>query len=195
MRFSFMLLLVMSAAHLALGQARSIDPGRSSITVLVSRSGLFSFLGDNHTIQAPIASGTLDEVRQAVQLEIEAAQMKVLDSNLPAAKRAEVQQRMLGAEVLDVAHYPHIVFRSTSITRNDQTLVIRGVLDLHGHEEPVEIRAVTAGDGYRGSAMVRQTRFGIQPIKFAGGTVRVKDEVRIEFTIFPDGAARGATRP
>jgi hypothetical protein len=34
-----------------------------------------------------------------------------------------------------------------------------------------------------GNAVVKQSDFGIKPVKVAGGTVKVKDEVRIEFDI------------
>ena len=34
-----------------------------------------------------------------------------------------------------------------------------------------------------GSARLRQTEFGIKPPKIAGGTVRVKDEIRLDFDI------------
>jgi hypothetical protein len=36
---------------------------------------------------------------------------------------------------------------------------------------------------YRGSATVLQKDFGIEPIRIAGGSVKVKNEVRIEFEI------------
>jgi hypothetical protein len=36
---------------------------------------------------------------------------------------------------------------------------------------------------YRGSATLKQTDFGITPVTVAGGTVKVKDEVKIEFEI------------
>ncbi len=182
------LLVGLAIAPVAEAQPRPIDVGRSTMTVVVSRSGVFSFLGDNHSIQAPIASGTLDEAQQTITLDIDARQMKVIDPNLPADKRGEVQQRMLGPEVLDVGQYPRIIFRSISASSHGQELFVRGMLDLHGHQQPVEIHAVAADGGYRGSAAIRQTRFGIQPVKIAGGTVRVRDEVRIEFNIFPGSA-------
>jgi hypothetical protein len=31
---------------------------------------------------------------------------------------------------------------------------------------------------------LKQTDFGIQPVSVAGGTIKVKDELEIEFTIF-----------
>jgi hypothetical protein len=43
---------------------------------------------------------------------------------------------------------------------------------------------VALADGhYRGSAALQQREFGITPVRFAGGTVKVKDEVKIEFDI------------
>jgi hypothetical protein len=38
---------------------------------------------------------------------------------------------------------------------------------------------------YRGSASFKQSEFGITPIRIAGGTVKVKDELKIEFDIVP----------
>ena len=41
------------------------------------------------------------------------------------------------------------------------------------------------GGHYRGFASFKQSNFGISPIRIAGGTVKVKDEVKIEFDIVP----------
>ena len=43
---------------------------------------------------------------------------------------------------------------------------------------------MTWQDGkYTGSLSLKQTDYGVTPIKIAGGTVRVKDEISIEFSI------------
>jgi len=34
-----------------------------------------------------------------------------------------------------------------------------------------------------GSAVVRQTEFGMQPVKAGGGAVKVKDEVGVSFSV------------
>ena len=39
------------------------------------------------------------------------------------------------------------------------------------------------GGHYVGSARFKQTEFDIKPVKVARGSIRVKDEVRIEFDI------------
>jgi hypothetical protein len=43
--------------------------------------------------------------------------------------------------------------------------------------------ATRANGRYRGRVAVKQRDFGINPISIAGGTVKVKDEIRIEFDI------------
>ena len=93
-----------------------LDLKRSTVTIFVSKSGLFSALADNHTIRAPLAGGSISaEPPLAVEVSIQAADLVVLDPDLSASKRAEVQTRMLGPEVLDVKTYPQITFASTAV--------------------------------------------------------------------------------
>ena len=91
---------------------------------------------------------------------------------------------MLGAQVLDAEHFPDIHFQSTEIeTKGSDHWVVKGTLDMHGQSHPVAVD-VTLKDGvYRGSATLKQSGFGIKPVSVAGGTVKVKDEVKVEFEI------------
>jgi hypothetical protein len=72
----------------AQSKSRDIDVGQSSVTIHVSKSGLFSFAGDNHEIRAPISSGTVDEAAKTVELKVESAKLTVLDPKLSADKRS-----------------------------------------------------------------------------------------------------------
>lgn len=56
-------------------------------------------------------------------------------------------------------------------------------MTLHGETRPVEADVREAEGHYTGTVQLRQTEFGIKPVKVAGGTVRVKDEVGIDFDI------------
>ncbi len=168
-------------------EVRPIDGGRSTLTVFAYKSGLFSAFADDHTIRAPIARGSIsDSGTLSVEIAVRSADMTVLDPNLSASKRAEVQTRMVGAEVLDVSRYPEITFASTAVEpAGPDRWTVRGNLTLHGATRPVTL-AVTRQDGrYRGSAMLKQSDFGIQPISIVGGTVKVKDDLKIEFDILP----------
>ena len=164
---------------------RSIDVQHSTMTIYVYKQGIFSFLADNHVIDAPIARGTYEGARPSVSITVNAADLRVLDPRLSADKRSQVQANMTGPQVLDAAKYPAIVFDSTKITDDGQgRLTVDGNLQLHGQDRPIRFDAHEDAAGhFTGTATVRQTAFGITPIKIAGGAVSVKDEVRIDFSI------------
>ena len=91
---------------------------------------------------------------------------------------------MVGPEVLDAEHYPEIVFRSTGAeSAGDGAWRLRGNLMIHGQSRPVEVEVRENGGRYRGGARFKQSEFGIKPVKVAGGAIRVKDEIQIEFDI------------
>ncbi len=176
---------VLGAATATPPHVRSIDAAHSTMTVYVYKEGIFAFAADNHEVSAPIASGSLDDESKAIDVTIDATKMHVLDPTMAPAKRAEVQANMLGPEVLDVAMYPKIEFKSTAVKSGSAgDLTVTGDLTLHGqtHSIAVQVTSVDASH-FRGSADVRQSEFGITPIRIAGGTVRVKDDVKVDFDI------------
>jgi polyisoprenoid-binding protein YceI len=172
------------AALAASPQERPIDPATSKLTVRAFKTGLFSGLADNHEIDAPIAEGSIDEAAGHVMFSVESQRMKVLDPQMNPSRRQEVQQRMLGPEVLDSTHFPEITFESTSVERPSKgAFLVHGQLSLHGTTKPVEVKVRTENGGYQGTCTLKQRDFGITPISIAGGTVKVKDELQIEFEI------------
>jgi polyisoprenoid-binding protein YceI len=162
-----------------------IDSRQSTVTVRVFRSGVFRAFGDNHIIQAPIAEGSFEDAGAlSVHIAFDANRLRVLDPDAPAKDREEVQARMLGPDVLDADRFPTIRFRSTKVEPLGQDRwMVRGDLELHGQSRPVALQVKLEKARYTGSATVRQTDFGIQPISIAGGAVKVKDEVTIQFDI------------
>lgn len=163
---------------------RAIDSERSAVTVRVYKGGLFSSFGHDHEIRAPIKDGAFDEEKSTVWFVIETRSLQVLDSEASEKDRAEIQATMLGPKVLDSEKFREIRFHSTEVNRhsNDQWTV-HGDVTLHGQTRPVQAEVERKNGGYRGSAQLRQKDFGITPVSIAGGSVKVKDEVRIEFEI------------
>jgi len=182
------LLLLLGAGSVAAAPAtREMDVARSTLTVRVFKAGVFSAFGHNHEIRAPIASGSFDENADtpSVELQVNASQLQAMDPDLSAKDRAEVQQTMLGSTVLDAAKFPQIRFRSLTVEKAGAgKWRVHGDLTVHGQTRPVLVEVTGEAGHYRGSAAVRQTDFGIQPVSAAGGTIKVKNEVRVEFEIF-----------
>jgi len=180
------LFLMLSAivTSAAWAQTLSIDTANSKLTVRAFKSGLFSGFADNHEIEAPITGGSVDETAGHVKFVVESQRMKVLDPQMKASRREEVQQRMLGPEVLDVTHFPQITFESTSVERPDkETFVIHGKLTLRGTTQAVVVNVRRENGSYTGKCTLKQSEFGIAPISIAGGTVKVKDELLVEFDV------------
>jgi polyisoprenoid-binding protein YceI len=188
-------ILIGTAAALVLGaanpprtapvsQQHQIDTRQSVMTIRVYKAGAFSAFGHNHEITAPIASGTVDTAARKTELHVHAAALRVSDHDASEKDRGEIQSTMVGPPVLDTHRYPETVFRSTGIEpAGSGAWTVHGSLTLHGQTRPVTV-AVSERDGhYVGSSLLRQTDFGITPVKVAGGSIKVKDEIRIEFDI------------
>ncbi len=164
---------------------RAIDAKHSSLRVHVYKTGFFSAFAHNHEIDAPLESGEVTEAGSpSVELRVDARKLQVLDPEASADTRAQIQKTMEGPQVLDADRYPEIHFRSNAVeSSGTDHWLVRGTLDLHGQTHPIAVD-VTLKDGiYRGSATLKQTAFGITPVTIAGGTVKVKDDIRIEFQI------------
>jgi polyisoprenoid-binding protein YceI len=180
--------LLLSAVVPALLHAapRPIDTAQSAITIHVGKSGFFSAFGHEHVVRAPIAEGTIEESgpKPHVEFRVDARQLKVVDPDTKPEERAQIQSDMQGPKVLESEKYPEIRFRSTAIERvAEGKWKVSGELTLHSQTQPVEA-TVSGGKGrYRGTANFKQTQFGIRPVAVAGGSVKVKDDLRIEFEI------------
>jgi polyisoprenoid-binding protein YceI len=169
----------------ASSDAREIDSAHSTITVRVYKSGFLSAFGHNHEIQAPIQSGEVKESGDlSVVLRVDAHKLRVLDPEASESTRAQIQETMLGPQVLDADRFPEIRFQSTEIEpRGLEHWIVHGNLTLHGRERPVSFEVVLKENHYRGSVPLKQTDFGMTPVTVAGGTVKVKDELKVEFEI------------
>jgi hypothetical protein len=61
---------------------------------------------------------------------------------------------------------------------------IEGTLTLNGKSQPVRLQVISPVSGqFRGSATVRQTDFGITPYSGLFGTLKLKNEITIEFEV------------
>ena len=179
---------MLSTAPAVLAQTRPINLEKSTLTVLVYKSGLFSAFADDHTISAPLASGALSEaaVPLSIEIAVRAASLKVLDPKLSESRRAEVQTRMLSPEVLDPAKYADITFASTAVVpAGADKWTVTGQLTIHGQARTITFPVARQDGAYRGTVPVKQSDFGISPISIGGGTVKVKDEVKVQFEIVP----------
>jgi polyisoprenoid-binding protein YceI len=135
-------------------------------------------------IEVPIAEGTIDDEKRVVEFRVNSADLKVLDPKESEKNRVEIRKTMLGPKLLEVDKYPTMSFHSTSVTQTDaNTAQVRGVLELHGVKRDVALVVRREGEHYVGSTKLKQTDYGMTPVTVAGGTVKVKDEVKVDFDL------------
>lgn len=182
---TLMLLLPLTRLAAASSDTREVDGLHSTMTVHVYKSGFLSAFGHNHEIQAPIQWGQVKESDgPSVELRVDARKLRVLDPEASDSTRTQIQETMLGTQVLDANHFPEIRFQATGVEpKGRDHWIVHGNLALHGKDHPIAVEVTLKNERYGGSATLKQTDFGITPVTVAGGTVKVKDEVKVEFDI------------
>ena len=192
--------------------ALTVDAADSQVVIQVGKAGVFGFAGHAHEVAAADVRGQVavdpaDVSRASVALEFAAAALRVTGKDEPPADVAEVQRVMLSEQVLDVRRYPTIAFRSrrVSVVARSATgadLAVEGDLTLHGTTRPMTARVSATFDPggrltARGSFTLLQSDFGIVPVTAAGGTIRVRDELDIQFVLRakPEAGSRTARPP
>jgi polyisoprenoid-binding protein YceI len=192
-------LLAQAAASAGGGRTvMTVEAADSQVLIQVGKAGVFGFAGHAHEVAATDVHGEVvfdpaDLSRASVSLEFAAAALRVTGRNEPPADVSEVQRVMLSDKVLDVERFPKILYRSRRVsvaarTATTADVVIEGDLTLHGATRPMTVRASATVDAggrltARGSCSLRQSDFGMVPVTAAGGTVRVRDELDIQFVL------------
>lgn len=158
---------------------------RSLITIHVGKTGMFSGLGHNHTVTAPVSRAAIDPKALSAEILVLSRELKVVDKEVSDSDRAKIQSTMAGPEVLDAEKFPEIRFKSSKIEQTSaQHYRVNGDLTLHGVTRPISFEVTSDADHYHGTAKLNQTNFGIKPVSAGGGTVKVKDELEVEFDLY-----------
>ncbi len=194
-RALFILTQLLIATNVFASYGVCVMPGRGHFQIHVGTAGLLGGLAHNHLIEAEKISGCAvidprDPAHSSIKLDFPASNIRVIDPKESEKDRAEVQ-RTMETEVLRTSEFPRIAFESTTIERTDEAdrYRVRGNLTIRGKTQPVLITVTLTrlSDGtFRatGQSKFAQTSFGIKPIQLGGGTVKVKDELEIEFELF-----------
>jgi polyisoprenoid-binding protein YceI len=186
-----------TVAQAGSGVAYAVDSEKSSLHISVYKEGLLKAFGHDHLISANKISGRVlfnEEMLEdsSADLTVEATSLSVIDPGESDKDRRKVQETMAGKDVLDEERFPVIRFTSTRVKQVKKThdgweVTLEGVLSLHGVEKPISMPLhVSVKDGElraEGETSLLQTDFGITPIKVGGGSVKVKNKVRIRFEL------------
>ncbi len=178
-----------------------LGPELSQFTVQAFASGMLSFLGHSPTFavrdftgSVAFAGGTIDTMR--LELAVRAASLELLDKVRPSDRR-EIEGMMRG-DVLEAEAYPEVRFVSEEVAggpvaQGHYRARIAGRLSLHGVTQPhavnAEVLHFADGVRLRGESLLRLSDYRIRPVTALGGTIRLKDEVKVAFNLagLPEG--------
>lgn len=173
----------------------TIDGRTSRFTVRAFAAGLLSAMGHNPTIAIRDFSGGMNfnpEKLEASSFEIviKAASLAVQDEISPKDRRE--MERLINEEVLESAKFPEIRYEAEaiSLSRISDMLYaanLDGQLTLHAvtRAQPITARVTVLGSMLRASGefALKQTDYGIKLVSFAGGALKLKDELKFSFEI------------
>lgn len=173
-----------------------LDAGQSRFTVQAFAEGLLSGFGHNPTIairgfegEAESEGDTLEAAK--LRVRVNADSLAVAD-DIKEKDRQEIEQ-LMREQVLETGRYPEIVFESTSVTASRLSggryrVRVIGDLTLHGVTGrnlwiQAEVKPTEDGLRAQGEFTLRQTDYQIRPVSVAGGTLKVKNELKFSFDI------------
>lgn len=158
-------------------------------------AGVLSFLGHSPTFALGNFTGSLRvESGMLVGMRVELlaqAESLVLEDKVSAEDRKEIEKRTRG-EVLELARYPQILFQATARSANAISpgrywIRLDGTLSLHGLTRPLvveaEFQVFEDGIRLRGESGLKMSNFGIKPVTALGGSIKLKDEVKLSFDL------------
>jgi polyisoprenoid-binding protein YceI len=172
-----------------------IDPSRSRFTVQAFATGALGLLGHSPTFAVRDSAGALrfeggQIAGLALELTVKAASL-TLEDRVSASDRREIEDRMR-RDVLETDRYPEITYRAANpaieeVARGRFRLRVAGDLSLRGvtRPQPVDADLIVFEDGVQlvGGAPLRMSGYGIRPVTALGGTIRLKDDVRVAFDL------------
>jgi polyisoprenoid-binding protein YceI len=187
-----------------------IDTARSRLTVNVLPAGLLASALHTHHFEPQVWEGEISrdpERPGAVRISVKIAADSLRDRQpeLSAKDVAKVEGQVRGAEILDAARFPKIVFEAGQVEGDSLPAertgefrgTLAGTLTLHGQSRPIRFpfQARAGADQLQASATAafRQSDFGIKPYRAALGTIAVKDEITVEITLVAISRSRNAS--
>ncbi|MDD5445081.1 MAG: YceI family protein [Pseudomonas fluorescens] len=183
--------------------AHNIDPAASTLHILVYRGGPMAALGHNHVISSRNLQGSIWRAAalegSGFDIQVPVNDLVVDDSAARAAEgedfaaavsedaKAGTKANMLRETLLDAARYPQIRIRSVSVQGNLNTPTVVAAIQIRDQTRlitlPVTVTSTASTLRVTGAFEIRQTDFGITPLRIAMGALQVQDSIKIKFEL------------
>jgi polyisoprenoid-binding protein YceI len=163
-----------------------LGPGDGTLSVRTGRTGAAAKAGHDLVIHVTAWEATLrvgeTPADTSVELDADATSLRVREGTGGMQSLGDDDKANIQTTIDDeVLKREAIAFRSTAVTAADGRLEVRGELTLAGTTRPLAFELSLGDDGrLSGTAVVRQTEFGMKPYSTLFGALKVADDVRVE---------------
>jgi polyisoprenoid-binding protein YceI len=172
-----------------------IDASGSRFTVQALATGLLSLFGHNPTIGMRDYDGEIQFVpdtyeNASVRVTVRTNAVEVMDE-MKGDDRRKLEQTM-NEQILEPDRFPTATFESKQITVRKlggdlASAHVAGELSFHGVTQNVSLDGSVMNMGtmmrVSGDFTLRQSDFAIKPVSFAGGALKLKDELKFHFEL------------
>jgi hypothetical protein len=155
-----------------------LGPDNARLIVRTGRGGAAAKAGHNLVLEVTRWSATLED--DAAELTADARSLRVRSGSGGISPLGDDEKAGI-AKTIDeeVLKGSAIAFRSSSVTRNGDSVDISGELELARRRRPVTFTLQERDGGLAGSARIKQTDWGMKPYSALFGTLKVADEVEV----------------
>lgn len=160
-----------------------LGPDNASLHVETGRNGAAAKAGHDLTIDVKSWEATLEVGDSSnLQLSADPTSLHVREGKggMQALKDDDKEDIRKTIDK-DVLKKKSVTFKSTSIEPAGDGLKVSGDLEMGGKSNPVSFELSESGGKLAGSAIVKQSDWGIKPYSALFGALKVNDEVKVVF--------------
>jgi polyisoprenoid-binding protein YceI len=158
----------------------TLGPEDGILAVRTSRTGAVAKAGHDLLLHVTEWSATLDTDAPSVTVDADATSLRVREGTGGIKPLDEDDHANIETTIDDeVLRRRDIGFRSTRVEPADGGLRVEGDLTLAGQTRPIAFD-LSLDERVTGTAVVRQTEWGMKPYTALFGALKVADEVRVE---------------
>jgi polyisoprenoid-binding protein YceI len=165
----------------------TFGPDNATLLVRTRRTGAAAKAGHNLLIQVTAWQATLfigdDPAQNSVVLDADATSLRVREGTGGMQELGDDEMVNIEQTINDeILNRQSIEFRSTAvqISADGTQISVQGELTMVGTTSPIGLELTVGDDGrLSGSAVVKQTDWGITPYSTLFGTLKVVDEVEV----------------
>ncbi len=165
----------------------ALGPADGTLLVKTRKGGAAAKAGHDLTLEVTAWSATLQVGEpSSINLTADARSLRVRAGKGGVMPLGDDDRQSIRQSIdEEVLKRTPIEFRSTSVEiSRDGRVLVAGELELSGRTAPIEFE-LSAGENGRltGSAIVKQTAWGMKPFTILFGTLKVLDEVQVAIDV------------